>query len=215
MEGGTSNGEVRLVGDLTIRGVTREMVLHVSAEGRLTASSAVEGPTRRGDAIRRPFAWRPYGLSSWGFSGARIFGQPPRRDAERLRDTVGWWSSGHLIRWCNREPLPHLGSDVKRERKNGRRGCAGHCPSWARTRTLLIQSQACCQLHQGAVCACLPVYGDDSGPPPYGAEGDRTPDLCSAIAALSQLSYSPGTGGILASIPRCVNRIRTRCRASA
>jgi hypothetical protein len=24
-----------------------------------------------------------------------------------------------------------------------------------------------------------------------GAEGDRTPDLCSAIAALSQLSYSP------------------------
>ena len=28
-----------------------------------------------------------------------------------------------------------------------------------------------------------------------GAEGDRTPDLCSAIAALSQLSYSPA--------PRC------------
>ena len=25
----------------------------------------------------------------------------------------------------------------------------------------------------------------------YGAEGSRTPDLCSAIAALSQLSYSP------------------------
>src|SRR5687768_475808 len=28
----------------------------------------------------------------------------------------------------------------------------------------------------------------------YGAEGDRTPDLCSAIAALSQLSYSPDKG---------------------
>ena len=65
------------------------------------------------------------------------------------------------------------------------------CPSWARTRTLLIQSQACCQLHQGAACSCHTFYGDDSGPPPYGAEGDRTPDLCSAIAALSQLSYSP------------------------
>src|SRR5688500_6993678 len=26
----------------------------------------------------------------------------------------------------------------------------GDCPSWDRTRTLLIQSQACCQLHQGA-----------------------------------------------------------------
>src|SRR5436190_913400 len=27
---------------------------------------------------------------------------------------------------------------------------AESCPSWDRTRTLLIQSQACCQLHQGA-----------------------------------------------------------------
>jgi hypothetical protein len=27
---------------------------------------------------------------------------------------------------------------------------------------------------------------------PSGAEGDRTPDLCLAKAALSQLSYSPG-----------------------
>jgi hypothetical protein len=26
----------------------------------------------------------------------------------------------------------------------------------------------------------------------HGAEGSRTPDLCSAIAALSQLSYGPG-----------------------
>src|SRR5256885_11851323 len=34
-----------------------------------------------------------------------------------------------------------------------------------------------------------------------GAEGDRTPDLCSAIAALSQLSYSPASAlarGVLA-----------------
>ncbi len=28
-----------------------------------------------------------------------------------------------------------------------------------------------------------------------GAEGNRTPDLCSAIAALSQLSYGPEMGG--------------------
>src|SRR5688572_9561171 len=28
----------------------------------------------------------------------------------------------------------------------------------------------------------------------YGAEGSRTPGLCSAIAALSQLSYSPEIG---------------------
>jgi polyisoprenoid-binding protein YceI len=36
MEGGQIDGEFRLVGDLTIRGVTREVVLDVSAEGRLT-----------------------------------------------------------------------------------------------------------------------------------------------------------------------------------
>ena len=31
-------------------------------------------------------------------------------------------------------------------------------------------------------------------PRPCGAEGDRTPDLMSAIHALSQLSYSPDSG---------------------
>jgi hypothetical protein len=30
-----------------------------------------------------------------------------------------------------------------------------------------------------------------------GAEGNRTPDLCSAIAALSHLSYSPAPGEAL------------------
>src|SRR5206468_8751275 len=34
------------------------------------------------------------------------------------------------------------------------------CPSWDRTRTLLIQSQACCQLHQGAVAT--PNLGQNS-----------------------------------------------------
>lgn len=29
-----------------------------------------------------------------------------------------------------------------------------------------------------------------------GAEGDRTPDLCNAIAALSQLSYGPIAAGL-------------------
>lgn len=30
-----------------------------------------------------------------------------------------------------------------------------------------------------------------------GAEGNRTPDLCSAIAALSHLSYGPGKVGVI------------------
>ena len=34
------------------------------------------------------------------------------------------------------------------------------CPSWARTRTLLIQSQTCCQLHQGAL---VPHYKRETG----------------------------------------------------
>src|SRR5690348_12357501 len=37
------------------------------------------------------------------------------------------------------------------------------CPSWDRTRTLLVQSQACCQLHQGAIdvvfLGCVPRGG--------------------------------------------------------
>jgi hypothetical protein len=33
---------------------------------------------------------------------------------------------------------------------HGGLSCTPYCPSWVRTRTLLIQSQACCQLHQGA-----------------------------------------------------------------
>jgi hypothetical protein len=69
------------------------------------------------------------------------------------------------------------GRDKRKRRPLGRRF---DCPSWARTRTLLIQSQACCQLHQGAVNLVV-----------HGAEGARTPDLLGAIQALSQLSYSP------------------------
>jgi hypothetical protein len=41
----------------------------------------------------------------------------------------------------------------------------------------------------------------------HGAEGSRTPDLCSAIAALSQLSYSPGKGRKLAAGATWVNAI--------
>ena len=49
---------------------------------------------------------------------------------------------------------------------------------------------------------------------PSGAEGDRTPDLCLAKAALSQLSYSPGLSGIVSEPP--IDAILTKWpRASA
>src|SRR5262249_21391419 len=47
------------------------------------------------------------------------------------------------------------------------------CPSWARTRTLLIQSQTCCQLHQGAVASPLGAFGTHS------AVGHRAPQKLS------------------------------------
>src|SRR4051812_38011555 len=39
---------------------------------------------------------------------------------------------------------------LRATKSGGHAAAALHCPSWDRTRTLLIQSQACCQLHQGA-----------------------------------------------------------------
>jgi hypothetical protein len=167
-----------------------------------------------------------------------------------------------------------------------------HCPSRARTWTFLIQSQACCQLHQGAVRArslfqgicstgeegksgrrgsnprpsaweadALPTellprwaekYNESARKPPeppvgiepttarlriecsttelrwrglaarrrggtslsHGAEGNRTPDLCSAIAALSHLSYGPAIAVShrlsVYVLPYCDGRYKTR-----
>jgi hypothetical protein len=54
------------------------------------------------------------------------------------------------------KPLGHLsqvlqaGSAAGLRRPPHRAARPSSCPSWARTRTLLIQSQTCCQLHQGA-----------------------------------------------------------------
>jgi hypothetical protein len=43
-----------------------------------------------------------------------------------------------------------------------------------------------------------------------GAAGNRTPDLCSAIAALSHLSYSPVPSGWVHATTFCVNRMMAR-----
>ncbi len=46
-----------------------------------------------------------------------------------------------------------------------------------------------------------------------GAEGIRTPDLCSAIAALSQLSYSPDARLFTCAPPPCQRRLGVRIDA--
>jgi hypothetical protein len=62
------------------------------------------------------------------------------------------------------------------------------CPSWARTRTLLIQSQACCQLHQGAVPNC----------------SSRPRSAGGAIYPLPRLLLNPDRGTALRPVrPRC------------
>ena len=46
----------------------------------------------------------------------------------------------------------------------------------------------------------------------YGAEGDRTPDLCIANAALSQLSYSPSYREARRLVPPVALRLNVRPR---
>jgi hypothetical protein len=71
---------------------------------------------------------------------------------------------------------------------------ASSCPAWARTRTLLIQSQTCCQLHHGASNQTITNLSFPCTPPrerPWPAEGEppvgiepTTPSLrvtCSTI----------------------------------
>ena len=59
------------------------------------------------------------------------------------------------------------------------------CPSWVRTRTLLIQSQACCQLHQGAMLFyCIHLRAGDRA---------RTGDPQLGKLMLYQLSYARGS----------------------
>src|SRR6266567_3431632 len=103
----------------------------------------------------------------WGF---KVGDEPRVRNATFLSTTVGFLSvearkDGHdLIPTSRRRARPEmvaeLLSELRREAlgqvAKGFRFCMvfgsrQSCPSWARTRTLLIQSQACCQLHQGAV----------------------------------------------------------------
>ena len=49
---------------------------------------------------------------------------------------------------------------MERGRRHVSDGGLLSCPSWGRTRTLLIQSQACCQLHQGAICLVRALQKD-------------------------------------------------------
>src|SRR5438445_11073570 len=58
-------------------------------------------------------------------------------------------SQGHGVRRVG-APGSQLGTAAEEARWDRTSHRALHCPSWDRTRTLLIQSQACCQLHQGA-----------------------------------------------------------------
>ena len=55
---------------------------------------------------------------------------------------------------------------------------ASSCPAWARTRTLLIQSQTCCQLHHGASNQTITNPGSPCTPPQEGSwPAEREPPV--------------------------------------
>ena len=66
-----------------------------------------------------------------------------------LRIRPGFWIIGAIVRPRGASKRTSPGGKRQRPPIGGRLSC----PSWGRTRTLLIQSQACCQLHQGAKSA--------------------------------------------------------------
>src|ERR1043166_2832662 len=100
------------------------------------------------------------GRTETGFASTPEDGTIPMR-AERGKKNGsprGCRSSCLLIWNCPPRSTPQreqgeiAGRGKRRSAADGRRSS---CPSWDRTRTLLIQSQACCQLHQGAVAQSL------------------------------------------------------------
>ena len=96
------------------------------------------------------------------------------------------------------KPLPWASraSLRKQTRASGGRSAtrtARHCPSRARTWTFLIQSQACCQLHQGAPNTRSPLQGlflHGRGESFEAGDGARTRDPQLGKLMLCQLSYS-------------------------
>ncbi len=137
---------------------------------------------------------------------ARGFGVPPTRSSgpprpvRRGRDSNPREPFGpNALAGRRLKPLGHLSSAANGRGPGSPHGTRrspprSHCPSWDRTRTLLIQSQACCQLHQGA--SSLVNHRDPSassdGPGAHLEAGDgaRTRDPQLGKLMLCQLSYS-------------------------
>lgn len=117
---------------------------------RLSYSPALHRDRRTGWDSNPRGLFTPHDFQSCALSHSATRPCGGRRgESRRLVQRRGWDSNprgpfgpnGLAIRRL--KPLGHL--------SGARHGGARSCPSWVRTRTLLIQSQACCQLHQGAL----------------------------------------------------------------
>src|ERR1051325_2979884 len=113
--------------------------------------------------------------SFFGIRGRSAARKIARRGNER-RQGLPCWDRSEPRQWRGRslggkrksagaslvgiDPSHVSGEEDRREgkRKTAAYGCRLSCPSWDRTRTLLIQSQACCQLHQGAEACKIAAY---------------------------------------------------------
>jgi hypothetical protein len=120
----------------------------------------------------------------------------PLRIASTAPDVRGFHSTnwGGRIRTCD----PRINSPMLCQLSYApmillARASGAYCPSRARTWTFLIQSQACCQLHQGAVRGPFPVAGCMlHGRGVQAGDGARTRDPQLGKLMLYQLSYSRG-----------------------
>ena len=84
------------------------------------------------------------------FGGPTLLGESGHPRPPEAHSRLYAQSGGGGIRTHARQCLNALAG--RRLKPLGHPSGAGlSCPTWVRTRTLLIQSQACCQLHHGAI----------------------------------------------------------------
>ena len=138
---------------------------------RLALGRRLDGPVEARLSLDAPVEARLSMERPGHLTGARYLVRPQHIRGNRARHAlppdreVRRDDGGPVSPWaretCHRSPwtdnsfprnLPSSGPGDKKWRE-GSLGSprAANCPSWARTRTLLIQSQTCCQLHQGAM----------------------------------------------------------------
>ena len=114
-------------------------------------------------------------LRAWDAPNRSLSYRVRQRSSTKLMRTLDLGACSHRF-WFGTVCRSRASTVIKtnsrlpnRNVRGPRLSCCGYmdtssCPSWDRTRTLLIQSQACCQLHQGAVFSDFSAAGTRRNP---------------------------------------------------